>query len=483
MGGTAAAAGRTGRTGGAAALSFGLLLLAAPAWAQHTREPPPELSKVLESIEKNGTFAFAAAAADLEGAAAKLDGTRARLFPKLTFRASYGAVDSQSPTDTRNWDSFGGIEMVQPLYDFGRTYRRIDAAKAEAVAAEETLRQAKNTVLLEGLALFFDLHASELEVSTLNQDHAHNYTRWERAKERHRLGGVDPVEVAEWLSKAEQSRLVYRREQTRNRSIRLRLTELSGLGLQGEMYNPPPPPKKPPPEIETQKLIAYAEAKNPELLALVKEAEAKGFLREGANSLPRLEAFGTREYSNREIRGRSEYTAGARVVWPLFDGGIVSAERQRLAAEESRVKARLEVAKKSLRRRVEAQLLHIRDAWQQVVAAKARHDYTNKRLLQRQRLYQQERVADLGRAMIEFTESEADLVRATGAMAVEKAKLAVMLGESPRRGLDEAFPTNLPGIEAVKQGPDFVPRGGTGFGQEDQNQVTKPRRGGGKEKQ
>ena len=132
------------------------------------------------------------------------------------------------------------------------------------------------------------------------------------------------------------------------------------------------------------------------------------------------------------------------------------------------------MAKKSLRRRVEAQLLHIRDAWQQVVAAKARHDYTNKRLLQRQRLYQQERVADL----IEFTESEADVVRATGAMAVEKARLAVMLGESPRRGLEEAFPTNLPGIEAVKQGPDFVPRGGTGFGQEDQNQVTKPRRGG-----
>lgn len=432
---------------------------------------PPSAAAVLALIEANGKIHFADASADLAAATARLDEARAGLFPKVTVTAEGSRLESSLPSDSDTYDLLGGVGLVQPIYDFGQTSSRIDAADLERAAAGEALLLARNTVLLEGLAVFFDLHASELEVQSLNESHASDYVRWERDKERMEKGQRSLVQVAGRLATVESSRLNLRRAKSRNMILRLRLEELTGTAFETEMYNPPKGPKRQPPTPEIADLQKLVEARNPDIRALRKSLEAIRVRRRGTGSLPRLEAFGEVNKYQRESRLRDEWAAGARLVWPIFDGGLKSAERARLAAEEGRLAARYERRLQALRRRTQALILAQADAWQQLIAARAGFDFASKSLLQRQRLYEQERVTDLGPAMVQFTKAEADVVRAAGAFFVERARLAVLFGEPPKRGLEDEFLFDLLGRKIDDAPKSFRPKGGSGFGQEDQDKV------------
>jgi len=449
-----------------------LPLVSSPAGAQ---APQPALSpeKLLTLIEANGGYAFAAAAADIEAARARLDGARSNLFPRLTGTVTGKRLESEKKEETRDSDVYSKLELVQPIYDFGQTYSRVRAARKEISAAEERLRVARNTVLLEGLAVFFDLHASELRMHSLNQDHASAYVRWERAHERLGLGQAGPIEVAEKLARVEKSRLVYHRERSRNSALRLRLEDLTGTVFAGELIDPPKPPSKRPKDVDTDKLFKRADKQNPEIAALTRRAEALAFEGEGAATRPRIEAFGNIGESTAEVRNRETWALGARLTFPLYDGGAKQAERARLKAQLKRVKAEIEVRRRDLRRQLRQGVLSRNDSWQQVIAARADLDFLGRQLALRQRRYEQERVADLGRAMINFTGSEATLVQAVGAFYVDSVRLAVLLGENPATGLRENFLADILGGEAAPEGERFTPKEGTGFGQDDQFKTEK----------
>ncbi|HEC90028.1 MAG TPA: TolC family protein, partial [Alphaproteobacteria bacterium] len=280
-----------------------------------------------------------------------------------------------------------------------------------------------------------------------------------------------PVEVAEKLAKVERSRLVYYRERSRNNILRLRFEDLTATPVNGELYAPPQPPAKRPPEVDLEKLIKLAEKRNPDLAALAAKAQSLGIRRDGTGSLPRLEAFGNIAQSTREFRSREDWAFGARLSWPIFDGGIKSARRSRLAAKQAKVLAEYEVRRRSLRRELRKMVLSRADSWQQIIAAKANLDFYDRRLTLRKRLFEQERVTDLGRAMVQFSQGEADLIRATGAYFVDSARLAVLLGESPARGLETGFLGTLLGEKLSPDGGQFTPKGGSGFGQKDQNTI------------
>ncbi|HEY9078969.1 TolC family protein [Magnetovibrio sp.] len=427
-------------------------------------------SHVLERITANGDYAIRTAAADIDIARARLAEADAGLMPTLALSAT-GQFYRPSAADKYpddNAEAYGKLEVVQPIYDFGQTTSARDAAGKLAEAAEQSLVSARNTVMLEGLALFYDLHASELEVRGLNESHTSAYLKWDRAKESLALGRASPVDVAEALTLAEQSRLVYYRERTRNAGYRLRLEELMGVALPEELISPPKPPKAKHAEIDRKKFLAAVMDRNPDLVALVKQGEAAGISRDGVAVMPSLDAFANTEYTTRDLRGRNDYALGARLSWPIFDGGVTAAKKTRLAGEQSRINAKIEAKKSELRRASLNAVMNLDDAYQRVISALAQHDYTSKNLLRRQQLYAQERVADLGSAMIEHTKAEAELVRATGAYRMVQARIAVLLGEQPGRGIKPDF-LAAEGF-TLESGGSFVPKSGTGFGQDDAEQ-------------
>ncbi|MBT7942066.1 MAG: TolC family protein [Alphaproteobacteria bacterium] len=422
---------------------------------------------LLELIETNGGYAFAAAASNIDAAQARLDGALANLFPRLTGTVTGKYFESKKAVETRDTDVQSKLELVQPIFDFGQTYSRVRAARSDISAAEERLRVARHTVLMEGLAVFYDLHVSDLRLHSLNQDHASAYVRWERSVERLKLGQTDPVTVAEKLARVEKSRFAFHRERSRNSALRLRLEDLTGTVFSGEMIDPPKPPTKKPIEVDTKILFTFAESRNSEIKALSRRAEALGHRRDGTGTRPRIEAFGNVGQTSRESRSRDEWAVGARMTVPFFDGGTKNAERAGLSAEFKRVRAELEVRRRDLRRQLREAMLTRRDSWQQVIAARANKDFLGRRLAKRQRLYEQERVSDLGRAMIEFSAGESDLVRATGTYYIDSARLAVLLGEHPSHGLGEGFLGPLLGGNIDTKEDRFVPKEGSGFGQDD----------------
>jgi len=432
----------------------------------------PSARKILELIEVNGSYAFAAAAADINIARAMRDQARSALYPRVSLNATGQGYQSSQKGRDDNTELYGDLEVVQPIYDFGKTGTAIDAAGSDVEAAEQALITARNTVLLEGLALFFELHASEVQLRADNENHASAYVRWDRAKEQLGRGRASPLDVAGALALVEKTRLEYYRERSRNNTYRIRLEELIGQSLPEELILPPPPPEKAPLEVNRNEFTTIVYNKNPEIAALMKLLEATQIRRGGVSNLPSIEAFGNVGQTSRSTSGRNDYAVGARLSWSIFNGGIQGAERNRLAAEESRLNGQIEVKRRRLRLQAHSVLMDRDDAYQRVIAAKAGLDYAQKNLLHRQQLYAQDRVADLGRAMIENSGAEAELIRATGAFNIEMARVAVLLGFNPGEGLNDGFLDDVLGLKE-SPGADFVPKGGSGFGQDDQNKVNR----------
>ena len=381
-------------------VSLGLLSVGTAAAQQPAKQP--DAHEVLELIETNGNFAYATAAADMQAAKARLQAARAHLFPRPIFNTEASR------------------------YNFSQGHGRF---KAAGPAGGEKLRQARNTVLLEGLAVFFGLHASELLLRSLNEDHSSAYVRWNRAKKQLAIGRKDPVKVAEWLYRVERTRLAYFRERSRNQLLRFRLGELTGLTFNEELIDPPAVPETAPPEIDVETLIKTVKAGDPQIPALTRRKEAVAVLRDDTSSGP---------------------------------------ERAELAAELGRLDRELDALVREMQYRVRTLWMSRGDSWQRIITARARENFTRKRLLQRQQLYQQDRVTGLGRAMIEATGSESELIRAVGAYYLDNAGLAVLLGENPARGLDPGFLAGITGGGSMEQ---YEPKGGSGFGQDDQNEV------------
>ena len=434
-------------------------------------EQPKTAQELLARIDARGDIYFAEAAADLAAAEARLAGARAALFP--SFNSSYEGerYDPTVSTDRTRAEVIGTVEVVQRIYDFGQTSSRIDAAEADLDAARLRNGHARNVVLMEAMALYHDLHASDLTAQALEQDHASAYVQWERAQERHKLGKVSPVEVAEKLAAVEQSRLVLHREQRRNMDLRLRLSDLSGAPFSGTMLDPPLGPEARPAEVDGKVFEDAVVDRNPELRAMRRKADGMRLARDGTVNRPVIETYGALNYYSRPSGTRDDWAAGARIKWPFYDGGLRDAERSRQTAELARAEARLELARRDLTRRARVTLRERDNAWQQLVAARARHDFARKYLLQRQRLYEQERVTDLGRAMINFTEAEADVVRAAGNLNQVNAQLAVMLGQGPAQGLEENFILRALGDQGKGAAGSYETKKGSGFGQDDQNEI------------
>ena len=125
---------------------------------------------------------------------------------------------------------------------------------------------------------------------------------------------------------------------------------------------------------------------------------------------------------------------------------------------------------KSIAYRVQEIVTGINVSWQGVVAATAKLDHARKNLALQQQLYSQEQSTSLGAAMTVETKAEAQLVKATGEYYGYLVRLAVYLDREPEEGLAPDFPNRLMTMGLGDSGAQFVPKEGSGFGQDDQNE-------------
>jgi outer membrane protein TolC len=371
-------------------------------------------------------------------AAAKLEKALAALKPKLTGRLDGKRFSSMRTAESRNSDVLGSLEIIQPIYDFGRTHGGIDAARAEMAALSFDSKITVNHLALEGMALYFELHASDLEVQALQEDNTIAFFRAARLEEKDVLGDANPIELMEARARSGTARYVYSKAKSNNLGIRLRLEELTGKSFT-ETTLTPDMPEDDVFEFDLQKMIALVQKSHPLVQSLKAKRDAMQARANGAGLYPKLEAYGRVNESTRNLRGRDEWALGARLVVPLYDGGVKSSEEAQWLAKRRQLEADITDINRSLVRKTHLANLARQDARMRLAAARMAYKAGRQRLLLEQLQRTQDREASVGGATARIGHIETELVRALGAYRIAGLQLAALLG----RPLIESFAPNF----------------------------------------
>jgi len=402
-----------------------VLLVTAPNLARAAMPTPVEL---LGMIADNPRLAAAHAATDI--AQAHLQTARAALRPHFEFSADAKRFQSMQRTETRDSDVVSRLEVVQPIYDFGRSFSAIDAAAADARAQQASALDVRNTLMLEGLALYYELHASDLDVQALHEDNTIAFFQATRVAEKDAVGAANPIDIIDLRGKAEHARYTLYSARGRNRELRLRLFELTGVSFD-ETTLTPSAPEQAVFEVDADKILALAEKALPALDALRRHKQSFTARQDAVGLTPRIEAYGRLSESTRNLRGRDDWALGARLVVPLYEGGARQASRARLGAEARRVEAEIETRRRALRREVHVAVLARSNNLLRIAAARTAYKATRQRLYLEQLQRGQDRQASVGGMSARLTHVEAELVRAIGAYHVAGAHLAALMGLHP----------------------------------------------------
>jgi len=414
------------------------VLINVPSVVQAGTPTPVEL---LGMIVDNPRLAMANASTDI--AKANLDRALSALRPRAEINLDAKRFKSMRAIESRNSDVYGRLEIVQPLYDFGRTSGSIDAARSDAEASRSQALTVRNTLMLEGLAQYYALHASDLEVQALQEDNTIAFFRASRLADKEVLGAANPIDVIDLRGKAEKARYIYYDARSHNQEIRLRLQELTGVAFV-ETTLTPSPPDDGPFNVDIDKILELAEGALPELVALRRHKQAFVARQDATGLKPRVEAYGRLGESTRNLRGREDWALGARFVLPLYAGGEAGAVRARYAAEVRRIDAAIEARRRALRREIHVAVLARNDNWLRIRAARTAYKATRQRLVLEQLQRTQDRQATIGGMSARLTHIEADLVRAIGAYHMAGARLSTLMGMHP----GESFTANF--LEDVK---------------------------------
>ncbi len=404
----------------------------------------PTPSELLDLIAGNPRLSIAAADTDI--AEARLAAAMAALRPRLDAQVNARRMSSMNPRETRDSDVFSHLEVIQPIYDFGRSSSKIAAARAETEAAEAAARSVRDALMLEGLALYYELHASDLEVQALQEENTIAFFRFSRLQEKDAVGAANPILLLELQGRAEKARYDYYRAQSHNAELRLRLAELTGAPFKTSTLTPAPA-ETGPFELDVAALIARAETALPALEELRRHRAALEARRGAGGLTPRIEAYGRLGESTRNLRGRDDWALGARFVLPLYHGGIEKSDQAKLAAEIKQADSRIQLRRQALSREVSVAVMHRSDAWRRTVAAKTAYKAARRKLYLEQLQRNQDQQGSIGGESARVTRIEAELVRAIGAYAVSGARLATLLGEHPVRGLAPDFLEDLKVVE------------------------------------
>jgi outer membrane protein len=240
-----------------------------------------------------------------------------------------GATVGLSASTLLNHES-NGININQLIFDFGRTPNLTAASKFEAMSNAEREQLAKEQVLWQTDAAYFDVLKAQALLSVANQTVAARRVVYDdvAALAASKLkSDLDVVFARSDLQKAEQ--LVLEAKS----ALTIANAELSrAMGLQeNRVLILAEEPLKQLPATSAAPLVARALQNRPDLIALRDQVEGAGKFALAARDarLPKLQAFGsfgTTPVGDPGVEG-NYVAAGINVEVPLFTGGLLSSRQ------------------------------------------------------------------------------------------------------------------------------------------------------------
>jgi len=338
--------GRSGLLAGAAALTAGTALIAAPfARADDLREA------LISAYNTNPTLAAARAnqrATDETVPIAKAAG-------RPGVNATAGYTEIVDPTGNTGLSSGStvtlegpsrqvnaGLNLSVPLYSGGAVKNNVKAAETRVEAGQADLRGTESSVFSQTVGAYMDVILNQAVVG-LNRNNVEVLSvNLEATSDRFEIGDLTRTDVAQ-----SQARLAVARSDTRTAESNLANARERYIQIVGkppvDLQPPPPLPNLP---ATASEAVDIALENNPDLIAAKERAKAADYDINvaGAGRLPQISAVVGGSYANTlgslRIAGSnvslpqssSGLTVGLTGSIPLFQGGRVGAQRRQAQA-------------------------------------------------------------------------------------------------------------------------------------------------------
>ncbi|MGM0412375.1 MAG: TolC family protein [Pseudomonadota bacterium] len=389
---------------------------------------------------------------DMAAARARVEGAKAQEREAASGKGWQAGVEARAaevglPSDyydeASTDDHYARAYLTRTLYDSGATEAAREAGSARAEAAEERVLTARQSRRLTIMRRYFDVLLADLDADRADEHMAIVFIEVDRIRDRHELGQVSDVELAE--KEAEYQQALAERNTARSHKRRTRSRLANALNRPGELPSKVEPPPLPELDREVPDLAELREevrAENPELAALRQEvAAARAEVeRAAAGNDPTLDLELSTYAWSRTLRSRYDWEAALRLDIPFYQGGEVDAARDAARARLREARARL--------RRTEMELEQATlEAWQDLdnlagsrEAANVERDYREQYLSYSRKLYEMEVQADLGDSMVNLTAAQHQQADMAFSIAMAWARVDALRGRLPRTDAQEEAP-------------------------------------------
>lgn len=418
---------------------IGLCLCLLP-WQWSVAEQPQPLPEPLTlnqalQLADPGHPVLRAARADKDASAAALDATRADtgVNVDLVGEALYVEPSDVAPDQSHN-DSRAGLEVSKKLYDFGVSAAREAASESQLQGDELRLVASRQQHQLQVLERYLDVLLADHQYRTAVEEVVITYVRRDKLRDRHELGQVSDIELLEVESTFAEQDSRRNAARARQRLTRALLGEALGRPRASPRTLAEPDPALIDRELpELNQLLERVQSNNPELLAARADWQASqsSLAASRGGRRPVLTGrVGAYQYE-KEFGSRDRWRAGIELKWPLYSGGLVSAEKSRALAQQERAHADLDLLAIQLRERATALWEKVQVLQNERKAALARMDYRELYLDRSRAEYELEVTTDLGDAMAKSTEARQQLAEAEYGLLMTWAELDILQGRWP----------------------------------------------------
>ena len=328
-------------------LTAAACLAAAPAFAQNIDGDADTLKEALMlAYDDNPTLE--AARANLRATDASVPIERADLLPSLTTQSTLTEFLKQAQASFTAPDRSlsGNLALTVPVYAGGANRAGLRAAETRVLAGRADLRGSESALFGQVVAAYMDVIRNEALVALATSNVDVLSTNVEATTDRFQVGDLTRTDVAQSESRLALARSDLSVAQAALVQARENFIALVGAAP-GELQAPPPLPGLPE-DVDTA--VAVALRDNPDLIGAQERARAAGYdiRAAGAGRLPRVEVFsngGVTDYLGTlgSIPGATtpaeqrqfSAQAGARVTFPLFQGGRPAAQERQAQERQS----------------------------------------------------------------------------------------------------------------------------------------------------
>ncbi|MFP4272335.1 MAG: TolC family protein [Halothiobacillaceae bacterium] len=435
---------RASGLGLAGLLAVALTLVGAfPAgWAQEGDEseaparplPDPLTLEYVLSMPLDGHFRVMAGRADRDRAEARLKLAESEFMPRVDLHARLRHVKPNPVAENQDeHDNALILSARQPVYDFGRRSANRDSAERLLGAREQDLVTTQRHHRLKIMQAYFDVLLADQAYTVTNEEMAIVFVNLDKMRDRHELGMISDVELAEREQYYQSVLLERSRRDADRRQSRRALAELLGRpeSLPSRLAMPDLSALLTRELLPVNELIDSLLSGDPKLQALQLEYEAASRRVDAARAANLPEIYleiDAGEYS-RELGSRDRFRGGLYLDIPLYRGG--STDAQIGAAQSERMRIQAHMAERSALLREQALALYEEIRILDSVAAdriEALDVYSDLNFVRKQTLYDMEKATDLGDAMVQLSRARLERMEVDFARALAWAQIHLLQG-------------------------------------------------------